>query len=264
VNEQTWQARAVLERRTFGDFHALVGGNGRQLLYLHGFPDCPATATPFLEALIARGFRVVAPWLRGYAPSPLQGPYDGATLVADLRRITNDEPWPVVGHDWGAALTYALCQELPIARAVTLAVPPPRVFLRQLRTPRQMLHSWYMAFFQLPIADRVVGERFIDMLWRRWSPGFQLDDTRRAELHACLRASLPAPLEYYRAFARTALRGELRDTLRKPSHAEILALHGANDGCILPPRGSTIVPNVGHFLHLEAPDEIAARVAAWL
>src|SRR4029434_2045946 len=53
----------------FGEVHALVGGavNARPLLFLHGFPDHPPTAVPFLEQL-AETHRVVAPWLRGYAP----------------------------------------------------------------------------------------------------------------------------------------------------------------------------------------------------
>src|SRR4029450_6334117 len=63
-----------LTRSTFslplGEVHALVGGavNARPLLFLHGFPDHPPTAVPFLEHL-AETHRVVAPWLRGYAPS---------------------------------------------------------------------------------------------------------------------------------------------------------------------------------------------------
>jgi pimeloyl-ACP methyl ester carboxylesterase len=257
----------VLDRVTFSGFHALAGGHGRPLVFLHGFPDCPATAVPFLEQLIARGFRVLAPYLRGYAPSPLAGPFDLATLASDVRSIIAawiDEPVSLVGHDWGAALTYALCQDMPVARAVTLAVPPPAVFLRQLRTPRQIAHSWYMAFFQLPGSSRLVGTRFIDRLWRRWSPGFTLDEPRRAELHACMAASLPAPLEYYRAFRRTLFDRDFQRALRQPTATEILALHGADDGCVLPPRGSDIVADVGHFLHLEAPAAIADRVAGWL
>ena len=260
----------MLDRVTFGGFHALTGGAGRPLVFLHGFPDCPPTAEPFLAELIDRGFRVLAPWLRGYAPSPLEGPFDVATLAADVRSILSawtDEPVSIVGHDWGAVLTYALCQDLPasaLARAVTLAVPPPAVFLRQLRTPRQLAHSWYMAFFQLPGSNRLVGMRFIDRLWRRWSPGFTLDDARRAELHACLQTSLPAPLEYYRAFRHTLASGEHRKAMHRPVATEILALHGADDGCVLPPRGSEIVAGAGHFLHIEAPAEIADRVAGWL
>src|SRR5688572_27211830 len=79
------RSRVTLERATFdlpaGTFHALVGGDraAPPLVFLHGFPDQPPTATPFLEQL-ARTHRVIAPWLRGYAPSPRIGPYDLETL----------------------------------------------------------------------------------------------------------------------------------------------------------------------------------------
>src|SRR5881394_2752666 len=67
----------------FGEVHALVGGavNARPLLFLHGFPDHPPTAVPFLEHL-AETHRVVSPWLRGYASSPIVGPYDLDALAA--------------------------------------------------------------------------------------------------------------------------------------------------------------------------------------
>jgi hypothetical protein len=54
-----------------------------------------------------------------------------------------------------------------------------------------------MGFFQLPGSGWVVSARdlaLIDLLWRRWSPGLSLDPARRAELHACLKASMPAPI----------------------------------------------------------------------
>jgi pimeloyl-ACP methyl ester carboxylesterase len=69
-----------------GTFHALQGGDpdGQPTLVLHGFPDHPPTATPFLAELGRRGRRVVAPWLRGYAPSPTAGPFDLAALTGHM------------------------------------------------------------------------------------------------------------------------------------------------------------------------------------
>ena len=115
----------------------------------------------------------------------------------------------------------------------------------------------------------------IDRLWRAWSPSFTLDSARRDELHACLERSLPAPLEYYRAIVRPLT--TFVDRIRK-AEAHIATplsqLHGSDDGCIVPPtdedrqlfdaRVLEVVPNLGHFLHVEAPATIAARVARWL
>jgi pimeloyl-ACP methyl ester carboxylesterase len=269
-----------------GEFHALAWGDAAAppLLWLHGFPDHPPTAAPFLVRL-ARTRRVIAPWLRGYAPSPLGGPYDLDTLAADaiamIERIADPSGRAdVVGHDWGAAIAYHVCATAPghVRCAVTLALPHPLTLVRALRRPAQLRRSWYMLLFQAPGAERIVRARrlaLIDRLWRAWSPRFALDDERRAELHACLAASLPAPLGYYRAVVRplAGLRARLAAASR-PIAAPLLQLHGAEDGCVLPPRDPDdryfrervleVVPDAGHFLHLEAPAAIAARVTGWL
>lgn len=214
---------------------------------------------------------MIAPWLRGYAPSPCEGPFDVETHARDVIEliVKIGKPIDLVGHDWGAAITYTVCALAPelVRRAVTLACPHPRTLIRSLRRPHQLRASWYMAFFQLPLAARLAAARdfaLIDRLWRTWSPGFSLDDARRRALHACLADSWPAPIRFYRP---QRFRGEVITT-------PVLQLHGADDGCILPPteedahrfreRVLAIVPGVGHFLHLEDPAGIAARIAAWL
>ena len=279
-----------LDRETFdlshGTFHALVGGEeaGAPLIYLHGFPDHPPTAAPFLADLCRRGHRVLAPWLRGYAPSATNGPFDQGALVADvlelIERWSPERPVDVVGHDWGSGLTSLACIVAPerIACAVTLAVPHPLTFMRQLLRPAQLRRSWYMGLFQVPGAGWVVSARdfaLIDLLWRRWSPAFSLDPARRSELHRCLATSMPAPIKYYRQMLRpyTRPRSRLRQ-LAQPITTPLLQLHGADDGCVLPPTADDsrlfagphelrVLEGLGHFLHLEAPEEIAEQVAAW-
>ncbi|MDQ3336824.1 MAG: alpha/beta hydrolase [Myxococcota bacterium] len=236
---------------------------------MHGFPDHPHTAVEFLGEL-AIDRPVIAPWLRGYAPSPTRGPYDVETVARDVIALIDQIGAPVdlVGHDWGAILTYTICMIAPdrVRRAATLACPHPRTFMRMLRGA-QLRRSWYMAFFQLPFAARIAAARdfaLIDRLWRTWSPGLALDDERRRALHACLAASWPAPIRYYRP---QKFRGDRIET-------PLLQLHGADDGCIATPTAADahrfgervleVVPSVGHFLHIEDPTGIAARIRTWL
>ena len=255
------------------------------VLCLHGFPDTAATFDPLLDTLADAGFAAAAPTLRGYRPSPVTGPFDLDTLADDAldlaAALSPDGPVHLVGHDWGAVITYVASARAPerVRAAVAMSVPHPAVFVRALATPAQLARSWYMLAFQLPGAPgfAAAGEfALIDRLWRAWSPGYQLPAALRRELHATLSASWPAPLLYYRAMTRP-LRPALerlrrRDRITVPT----LYLHGAADGCIDADAGAgaerffgrdyrrDVIPGAGHFLAAEAPAAVAARVVAWL
>ena len=270
-----------------GAFTALAAGapDAPLVLVLHGFPDVPSTFAPLLAAIAGAGYRAVAPWLRGYAPSPAAGPFDVDALAVDVLAwadaLSPDRPVAIVGHDWGAVVTYVACAAAPsrFHAAVAMSVPHPAVFVRALARPAQLARSWYMLAFQLPGAPALAaagGFALIDRLWRAWSPGYRLPASLRDELHATLAASWPAPLMYYRAMTRPL--GAAVERLRRRDRIAVptLYLHGAADGCIGPDVGAgaerffsggyrrEIVADVGHFLVAEAPAAIAARVLAWL
>jgi pimeloyl-ACP methyl ester carboxylesterase len=258
------------------------------VLYLHGFPDQPETSVALFEALAARGFTTHAPFLRGYAPSPLRGPFTLEQLTSDVLAIMDalspDKPVHVFGHDWGAVITYGLSALAPerVASAVTMAVPHPLRFLGALSSPTQLRRSWYMAFFQAPLVpERAIRARdfaLVDRLWRAWSPGYELPPALRARLHETFTASGAAPLEYYRAMTRPI--GQAIARLRGPLTAKItvptLHLQGARDGCIGPEACSgagryfsadfteQIVEDAGHFLAHERPELVADRTVAWI
>ncbi|MEZ4401124.1 MAG: alpha/beta fold hydrolase [Kofleriaceae bacterium] len=277
----------MIDHVQVGRFAALAAGavDAPVVLVLHGFPDAPPSFAGMITALAAGGLRVIAPWLRGYAPSPLAGPYDVDTLAGDVLALADavspDHPVALVGHDWGAVVTYVACARAParIRAAVTLAVPHPATFVRALARPAQLARSWYMAAFQLPGVERLAAAAdfaLIDRLWRRWSPGFELPDAVRRALHQTLRTSWPAPLLYYRAMTRPPAEAVARLRRRDRIAVPTLYLHGADDGCIGVEVGRgaerffdggyrrEVVPAVGHFLAAESPAEIAARVTAWL
>ncbi len=268
----------------WGDAHAPV------VLCLHGFPDVPRTWAPLAEGLVRAGYRVVAPWMRGYSPSTLRGPFDVDNLAADAvafaDHVSPNAPVRIVGHDWGAAVTYSALMLAPsrFSHAATLAVPHPLAFFRMLATDAgQMKRSWYMGFFQLPFVPEKTLARgnyhFVKEIWQAWSPDFAVSRDYLMEVRECLRASMPAPLGYYRSMAwppRDALR-RIREAKGAASRIRVptIYLHGEDDACIAPPPRALhgrwfsgpheeyVIPKAGHFVQQEQSQAVLDRLAVW-
>ena len=254
---------------------------------LHGFPDIPRTWAPLTKHLCGSGYRVVSPWLPGYAPSSLEGPFDiptiTRTILSFIDELSPSEPVRIVGHDWGSLIAqYVLAQRPERFRAAaTLAIPHVQAVETNVeRYPRQLRRSAYMGFFQLPIvSDRVVkfrNYRFIERLWRSWSPGFDPGPDYFDELKLCLRSSMSAPLKYYRAMISLKALREIRATLTAgPIVVPMMYLHGERDGCFGPEIAEdqeeyfsalfemVKLADAGHFLHLERPAEVNAAILRW-
>lgn len=257
------------------------------VLCLHGFPDIPRTWAPLTESLHGAGYRVVSPWLPGYAPSSLEGPFDIPSLTQTVLALTDElspsEPIRVVGHDWGSILTQcatALRPERFRAAAIS-AVPHVLAIEANIeRYPRQIRRSAYMAFFQLPVlSDRIVrlrNFRFIERLWEAWSPGYHPGADYYEELKFCLHSSMPAPLSHYRAMWSPKVIRETRQIVGAgPIVVPTIYLHGERDGCIGPEFAEgqekhfsalfevVKLADAGHFLHLERPAEVNAAILGW-
>lgn len=278
-------------------FSARVAGpdDGELVLCLHGFPDGPGTYVHQFDALGAAGFRVVAPTMRGYEPSsqPSDGDYGVTTLADDVVGWLDAfgvERAHLVGHDWGAVVTYVVAAQSPqrLASAAALAIPPlSRIPDAVRKVPRQLQRSWYMTFFQIRgVAERAVraGDwRLIRRLWADWSPDFELTDDEWSALRAMFEQPgvLESMLAYYRQNATPPVLLGVKD---HPAMAltEIvvptLILHGARDGCMDRrlfdhavvaadfTGGVEVVEleEAGHFLHLEQPEQVNDLLLAHL
>ena len=275
-------------------FAALEWGprDGPLALCLHGYPDSARTWRHLGPHLAERGFRVVAPWMRGYAPSDLapDGCYQTGAIGRDAnelhRALGGDERAVLIGHDWGAIAAYAAASSAPERwrRVVTMAVAPGPVAFgdRSPRTlplaARQLRMSWYIFWQQLPGLSEASLGRVIPKLWRDWSPGYDpVDDLPGVFAALDTPERRTAALRYYRALLLPWMRdgeyaAEQAATWRLPPQP-LLYLHGADDGCQLPevarraehvlsaPSRFAMIAGAGHFLQLERPDEVNALVA---
>ena len=275
-------------------FAAIEAGTGPLVLCLHGFPDHARSFRHQLPALAAAGFRAVAPFMRGYAPTemPADGRYQSAVLAQDIVELISALGYSsahVFGHDWGAVAAYGAAIPAPdkVTRLITAAVPHgPAVINAFMSDYDQQRRSWYMFFFQHPLAEAAVTHadfRFIERLWQDWSPGWQYPADEMEALKATFRVPgvVQAALGYYRATLNPAHQdpalGELQAQMGLwPVAAPTVYFHGARDGCIggnladgmeaLFPNGlrKVVLPDAGHFLHQERPHEVNEIVLAFL
>lgn len=267
-------------------FACLEAGTGPLVLCLHGFPDTPHTYTGLIKHLAAQGFRVVAPYLRGYPPNtaPADGDYSPLALAQDALALMDGigcEKASLIGHDWGAFGAYLAANLAPdrVERLVLMSVPHQGGDLRP--TFAQLRRSWYILFFQLRgLAEARVARKdfaFIDRLYRAWSPNwaFTKEDLEPVKRTLAAPGGLRAALGYYRClFSRRML--SIQPLLRQQTAVSTLYMAGEQDGAVGPeqyegierafsaPLDFELLPSVGHFPHREMPDYVERRIAEFL
>ncbi|WP_426374698.1 alpha/beta fold hydrolase [Rhodococcoides fascians] len=196
--------------------------DGPIVLLLHGFPERAASWSAVMNELNEAGFRTVAPDQRGYSPGARpkrRRDYRVGALVDDVVALidTIGAPVHLVGHDWGANIAWVTAGRRPdlMLSLTAFSVPHPGSFMTALLTSRQILHSWYFAFFQLPI----LPEKWMTRPGQRaekWyeRSGMNADDLERTRTDIVDYGALPYAVTWYRGlpFSNPGI-GRLRITV---------------------------------------------------
>lgn len=277
-------------------FSYLSCGEGPLALCMHGFPDSPFTYRHLMPRLAAAGYRAVAPFMRGFAPSaaPPDMRYDLRTTGDDLNALHaalgGDSRAVLIAHDWGAVAAYAALAAAPARwrRAVIANIPPLPVFGQVAFDYAQLKRFFYIWFFQYDCAEDAVRANdfaLLDGLWQDWSPGYDArEDLERAK--ACLRepAQLRAALGYYRSvmdprrFGQPDYVAGQAEVWGRPLPQPTLYFHGLRDGCLAithelaaqipaslgPGSEVELLEDAGHFLLVEQPARVNARILDFL
>jgi pimeloyl-ACP methyl ester carboxylesterase len=265
--------------------HAVIGGDGPPLLLVHGWPQTWYAWRMIMPAL-ARDFEVIAVDQRGIGMSdkPPDG-YDTGTLARDLvgmMDVLGHQRFALYGTDTGLTIAYALAADHPerLERLVVSEAPIPGVspspplFLPPLLNER----LWHLTFNQLPtVNEQLVSEREEIFFGAEFnaSAGKNKLSADAVRYYIDILASDPEALrgsfELYRAFTASIAQNEQRKTRRLT--LPVLAIGGAESsgqgvGATMKLTAedvqTVVLPDCGHWVAEQAPDELLATLTAFL
>ncbi len=274
------------------DIHYLAWGpeDGPAVIAFHGWPDDAASWTEMGEALGARGYRVYAPYLRGFGPTAFR---DADTIRSgQLAALVSDgfafadalglDGYTLIGHDWGGRIAQSMAVLEPdrvegllslssYSISYTVAPPPPIGFVPQL---------WYQFALNMPAgAANLETDRdgFLYAIWSRWTPSWD-EDARRSAFQAA-RTSFDNPdfneitlsAYSYTGWGQDPRYAELEARLAAGPMitVPVMIVQGADDPLERPEISAAfdaeqfmggiarhVIAGAGHWPHREAPEEL--------
>lgn len=248
--------------------------DGEVIVLLHGWPQTAKCWARVAARLNADGYRTVAPNQRGYSPlaRPRRvGAYRMPHLVGDVVALIErlgGGPVHVVGHDWGAAVAWALAGRHPAAvrTLTTVSVPHSGAFMRSMLSSDQLFRSYYMGLFQLPKLPELFVTRCLGLFEKMLTgTGMTRDEVDTVYADIVEAGALTTSLNWYRAMMLTPP-GYLTRKVPVP----VLHVWGARDAA-LSRRGAElarefasgpyrleVLPHATHWI----PEHDAERLAA--
>jgi pimeloyl-ACP methyl ester carboxylesterase len=251
---------------------------GTPVVMLHGFPDSARLWRNQVPALVDAGFRVVTPDLRGYGgsdkPTEVEQygiPFLAGDVLGLMDHLGMDKAH-VVGHDWGAALAWAIASLVPdrVERLVALSVGHPLAFAGAGFAQREK--SWYMLLFQFEgIAERWLS----DNNWANLRDWIHHPDADAVIADLEKNGSLTPGLCYYRANVPPSVLVDPPMEL-PPVQAPAMGIWSTGDAALTEAqmKGSSQyvagewryerLDGPGHWMQLEAPDKVNALLLDFL
>jgi haloacetate dehalogenase len=267
----------------------MMTGSGDPVLLLHGYPQTRAIWHRVAPALADR-FTVVCPDLRGYGDSAkppsdaTHEPYAKRVMARDqveLMRGLGFDRFAVVGHDRGARVARRAALDHPgtVTRLAVLDIVPTRTIYETLDR-EHALSVWRYFFLTQPadLPERMIGadpDGYLRWTFDEWcgTPG-ALSTEALAEYRRCFGPeTIRATCEDYRAGATIDLVHDAADAGRGISCPVLVLWSGPTLGAAYDVlsiwRGEAgdvtgEALDCGHFLPEERPDEVSAKLRAFL
>ena len=258
--------------------------DGPVVILLHGFPQTNTSWDAVIPKLTAQGYRCLAPNQRGYSPGARptrRRDYRMSELVADVRVLIDSsgaQRVHLVGHDFGALVTWFAAAQMPdrLATVTALSTPHPIGGLKALVSSRQAFASWYVYVFQLPrIPERVFvgGDGAATGLAKFLEAHGQTTECAERDARAMAASgAFTAAVNWYRAMPLNRFLRLLRTKITVPT------MHVFSDGdAFLTTEGAyacgrgvsgeyrfEMLHGVSHWIPDEAPGAVADLLLEWL
>ncbi|RCJ28484.1 epoxide hydrolase [Nostoc minutum NIES-26] len=265
--------------------HYVTQGAGPLMVMLHGFPEFWYSWRHQIPEF-AKYFQVVALDLRGYNDSDKpkeQSAYVMDEFVKDIEGVIKGLGYDkciLVGHDWGGAIAWFFAYAHPemVERLIILNLPHPAKFIQGLYTPQQLLRSWYIFLFQLPLLPELLLQSLDFQLIERTIQGtaFNKSAFTQADLDAykdaaAKRGAIAAMLNYYRNNLQQFMSNRKWNILDVPT----LMIWGENDTALGKEltydtaayvRNLKIryIPHCGHWVQQEQPEIVNQYMKEYL
>lgn len=261
---------------------------GFPIVLLHGFPDDAHAWDTVAPPLAAAGYRVLAPYLRGYGPTRFFDP--AAPRMAQQAAIGQDllefmdalglDRVGLAGYDWGgrAACITAILAPERVRALVTIGgynvqntLAPPRPASAE--EERAHWYQWYFNTERGRVGLEENRREICRLLWQEWSPTWRFDDATFDRTAPAFDNPdfVPVVIHSYRHRHGNAPSDPRFDQIehhlatRPPITVPTIVLHGAED-YVSPPHRSEghmahfpagtarhVVAGVGHFMPREQP-----------